>query len=179
MLAGRMDFTLGACTGVKAADVGLIGGWTAVERELAEDHRLGTLLVRAGKTIRLSRHVLTLDSDPPGWMDFLRHQHRVAVTYRAAAPAGALGLPVLHTLAFAAIVPAFHPPWWKWSALIFLLRLGIAALVSHDLKFRIPLLAFATVASTLVEGAMWAAAWFSPSVWWAGRWRRVGFRGRL
>ena len=33
--------------------------------------------------------------------------------------------------------------------------------------------------SSVLEGACWLAAWFSRRVWWAGKWRRVGWRGRL
>lgn len=179
MLAARIDFTLGACVGVRAADVRAIGGWEAIAHELAEDQRLGALLVEAGKTVRLSRHILTLDSDPLGWRDYLRHQHRGAVTYRAAAPAGAIGLPILHTFAFTVLVPLFHPAWWKWAALIFAMRIAAAMMMSRQLQFRIPLLPLAAAISASVETAMWIAAWFSQSVWWSGRWRRVSWRGRL
>ena len=179
MLAARIDFTLGACVGVRAADVRAIGGWDTIANELAEDQRLGALLVQSGKTVRLSRHILTLDSDPLGWRDYLRHQHRGAVTYRAAAPAGTIGLPLLHTFAFAAMVPAFHPPWWKWAALIFAVRIAAAATISRQLGFRIPLLALTAAVSATVESSMWLASWFSRSVWWSGRWRRVSWRGRL
>ena len=179
MLAGRIDFTLGACVAVRAADIRAIGGWEAIADELAEDQRLGALLVNAGKKIRLSRHVLTLDSDPLGWRDYLRHQHRGAVTYRAAAPARSIGLPIFHTFAFAALVPAFHPLWWKWAALIFATRIAAAVMVSRRLRFHLPLLPIAAALSASVETAMWIAAWFSRCVWWSGRWRRVRWRGRL
>ena len=179
MLAGRMDFTLGACVGVRACDIRAIGGWEAVANELAEDQRLGALLVNAGKKIRLSRHVLTLDSDPLGWRDYLRHQHRGAVTYRAAAPARAIGLPMFHAFAFATLVPAFHPPWWKWAALVFAIRIAAATIVSRRLQFHIPLLPLTAAISATVETAMWIAAWLSRRVWWSGRWRRVNWRGRL
>ena len=179
MLAGRIDFTLGACTGIRAADLLAIGGWAAVAGELAEDQRLGALLVQAGRTIRLSRHVLTLDSDPLDWPGYLRHQHRVAVTYRATAPAGALGLPILHTTALAALASVLDSRWWMIAALIVTLRIASAAAVSRLLKFPIPLLPITAVVSSVVETALWLCAWFSPSVWWAGRWRRVGWRGCL
>ena len=174
-----INFTLGACTGIKAADLHAIGGWAAVAGELAEDNRLGALLVQAGRTIRLSRHVLTLDSDPLGWTDYLRHQHRVAVTYRATAPAGALGLPIIHTVALAALASILDSRLWISSALIVAIRIAFAATVSRLLKFPIPLLPIATVLGSVVETAMWLCAWFSPCVWWAGRWRRLGWRGRL
>ena len=179
MLAGRITFTLGACTGVKAEDIRAIGGWESLGGDLAEDHQLGAQLSAKGRRIRLSRNVLTLDSDPMTWREYLRHQHRVAVTYRAATPAGALGLPVLHTLGFAAIAAALHAPFWKWAALIALARIATAAAISRALKFPVFALPLAVLLSTLVETAMWLLAWLPSRVWWAGRWRRVGWRGRL
>ena len=179
MLAGRITFTLGACTGVKAADIRAIGGWETLGGDLAEDHRLGALLTAKGRTIRLSASVLTLDSDPMTWREYLRHQHRVAVTYRAATPAGALGLPVLHTLGFAAIAVALHPGFWKWALVIALARIATAAIVARMLRFRIPGLPGAVLQSAIIESGMWLAAWLPSRVWWAGRWRPIGWRGRF
>ena len=179
MLAGKIAFTLGACTGVKAKDIRALGGWETLGSDLAEDHQLGAHLTAKGRTIRLSRSVLTLDSDPMTWREYLRHQHRVAVTYRCATPAGALGLPVLHTLGFAALAVALHLPFWKWAALIVIARIATAAAFSRMLRFRLPALPLAVVKSAIIESAMWLLAWLPSRVWWAGRWRRVGWRGRL
>jgi ceramide glucosyltransferase len=179
MLAGRITFTLGACTGVKADDIRAIGGWKILGTDLAEDHQLGALLAAKGRTIRLSRSVLTLDSDPMTWREYIRHQHRVAVTYRAATPAGALGLPVLHTLGFAALAVALHPPFWNWALLIVFARLAVAISFARMLRFRIPCLPVAVVKSAIIESVMWLVAWLPSCVWWAGRWRRVGWRGKL
>ena len=189
MLAGRIAFTLGACTGVKAEDIRALGGWETLGADLAEDHQLGAQLSAKGRTIRLSRNVLTLDSDPMTWREYLRHQHRVAVTYRAATPAGALGLPVLHTLGFAAVAAALHPLSVKYGAPIsivhlavahvVLARIAIAAVFSQALDFPILRLTLAVLLSAFIESAMWLVAWLPSGVWWAGRWRRVGWRGRL
>jgi len=179
MLAGRITFTLGACTGAKADDIRAIGGWEILGTDLAEDHQLGTLLTAKNRNVRLSRNVLTLDSDPMTWREYLRHQHRVAVTYRAATPAGALGLPVLHTLGFAALAIALHPPSWKWALLIVIARIATAAAFARLLQFRIPCLPVAVLKSAIIETAMWFVAWLPSRVWWAGRRRRVGWRGRL
>ncbi len=179
MLAGKIDFTLGACAGVKADDIRAIGGWSALGDALAEDHQLGALLTARGLTIRLSRSVLNLDSDPMTWRELIRHQHRIALTYRACTPAGALGLPVLHTFGLAALAAALHPPFWKWAAAILLVRIAVAAVSARLLRFRIPLLPLAVVSCALVESAMWLAAWIPSRVWWGGRWRRVSWRGRL
>jgi len=179
MLAGHITFTLGACTGVKAEDIRAIGGWEILGADLAEDHRLGARLAAMGRTVRLSRGVLTLDSDPMTWREYLCHQHRVAVTYRAATPAGALGLPVLHTLGFAALAVALHPAFWKWALPIVLARIATAAAFARLLRFQVFMLPLVVVKSAFIESAMWLAAWLPSRVWWAGRWRRTGWRGRL
>ena len=46
---GRINFTLGACTGLRRSDLASVGGWSAFSNELAEDNRLGAALAMAGK----------------------------------------------------------------------------------------------------------------------------------
>jgi ceramide glucosyltransferase len=179
MLAGKIRFTLGACSGVKAADIAALGGWASLGDQLAEDHQLGARLSALGRSVRLSRRVLTLDSDPMTWRELLRHQHRVAVTYRCATPAGALGMPVLHALGFAVLAVAQHPPLWIHAIAVVLVRIAGAAAFSAMLRFPLPALPLAVLLSALLETANWCLAWFPCRVWWAGKWRRVSWRGRL
>jgi ceramide glucosyltransferase len=179
MLAGRVRFTLGACAAVKASDVRALGGWEPLAADLAEDQQLGVRLASAGRRIGLSRHVLMLESDLRGWGAFLRHQHRAAVTYRAATRAGALGMAVLHTPIPALVAAAIHPAWWPWALVILAVRTACTAAFSRWLSFPIRWLPLAVVASAIVETAMWAAAWLSNRVWWSGCWRRVSWRGKL
>lgn len=196
MLTRRISFTLGACTALRAGDLRALGGWDVFSDDLAEDHRLGQLLVRAGKRIALSRRVLVLDSDEMDMREVLRHQHRVAVTYRCAAPLGSLGLPLLHVwpLAVVSTWPHLHFcfsfPEVSRAALQFqgMLMAGAVAVCTVALGA-----SFATARmlgdrtngvvlspiSSLLEGVCWLAAWFSRRVWWAGKWRRVSWRGRL
>ena len=196
MLTRRIAFTLGACTALRADDLRALGGWEIFSDELAEDHRLGQLLVRAGKRIALSRRVLVLDCDDIGMAEMLRHQHRVAVTYRAATPLGVLGLPLLHcwpillvsvwlaTPGFSAEIPVIHGAL-RFSGevigaavLMSATWLGTTFAIARMLGDRTNNALFAPL-STFVEFACWLAAWFSRCVWWAGKWRRVSWRGRL
>ena len=179
MLAGRLNFTLGACTGVRAEDVHAIGGWAALSDELAEDHRLGSLLAEKGRTIRLSRNVLSLDGDPMGVREYLRHQHRVAVTYRAVNPMGAIGLPLLHATPLAWTAMAIVPHWWQWAASLIGLRFILAAVVARLLHFPLRKFPFAAVVAPVVETLIWLSAWIPCKVWWAGDWRRISWRGRM
>ncbi len=178
-LARRVAFTLGACTGVKARDVRAVGGWEQLAGELAEDHELGALLTQLGCVVALSRHVLTLDSDPLGWHDYFRHQHRVAVTYRAANPAGALGLPILHAFGVALLAACLEPTLWLCPVLVYLVRLRCAMWMAKALGFPIRWLPLVLPVSVFVESICWLLAWFTPFAYWAGRWQRVSWRGRL
>jgi hypothetical protein len=121
--------------------------------------------------------VLSLSADPLGWWDWLKHQHRVAVTYRLAAPAGALGLPILHVLPLALLAAALGRGWW-WMlpGLAWVVRCLIAAQLARVLHYHRRGLAAAMAVVPFVETIVWALAWLPLPVWWAGSWR--SFRSR-
>jgi len=105
---GRLNFTMGACTLVRREALAEVGGWKRFGEGLAEDHELGVALTKAGGSVCLSRELVSLDSDPLTWSDYWRHQRRVAVTYRAANPAG-----------FAGVLLTFGPVWSLACLLVF------------------------------------------------------------
>ena len=179
MMVPRLTFTLGACVGVKARDVNELGGWTALGDHLAEDHEIGQRLTAAGRTILLGHTVLTLESDPLTAGDYIRHQHRLAVTYRAANPAGALGLPIFHVLP-AAVAAAFaYPAFWQFAATCMAIR-AITAWIEARLNRMLSLEAMLLVPFALLfEGVFWLLAWLPLSIWWAGRSRPITYRGIL
>jgi hypothetical protein len=176
MWVRRVDFLLGACTGVRAADVMEAGGWEAFASELAEDRQLGAKLASRGLRVGLSENVLTLEADSLGWWDWLRHQHRVAVTYRQSAPVGSIGLPVLHALPLALIAAPVGASagWWLVPVMVYLMRVGAAVSLARVLRFPLPLLPLATFVVPVVESVCWLLAWIPLPVWWAGKWRRFG-----
>jgi ceramide glucosyltransferase len=179
MLVPRVAFTLGACTAIRAGDLESIGGWSSVSDILAEDHELGRRFTETGRSIALSRAALRLDSDPLTFGEYVRHQHRVAVTYRSANPAGALGLAVLHGMPLGGLALVMHPPLWMIALSLVLIR-GLLAIVEArsvgEFKGRNALFAFLV---PLIEGCFWLFAWLPLPVWWAGRWRRVSWSGRI
>jgi ceramide glucosyltransferase len=188
MLAPRIDFTLGACTGLSAAAVHSLGGWASLGDQLAEDRELGARLAAAGKTLALSRHVLTLEADDLAWWAYLKHQHRIAVTYRAATPLGTLGMPVLHVFGFAACAGLLAIVSWAatgaWLgltlfAVVYLLRFRAAFAVAQLLEIGLVRLATLQFITPFVETFFWLIAWLPLPVWWAGKWRRVGWKGKL
>ena len=183
---GRLTFTLGACTGLRRSDLASVGGWAAFADELAEDNRLGAALTKAGRTIRLSQQVVTLESDPLTWREYWRHQRRVAVTYRICNPAGFAGMIFTHSVAAGVLLVALPPlqPGWRWVWL----AMGVAVQLQRWLVFRevakaigFPLAwsFFTMPVSGLVDAVCWALAWISPRVWWSGKWWRVSREGKL
>ncbi len=184
----RVDFTLGACTGFRRSDVEAVGGWSAFGDFLAEDNRLGAALSKAGRMIRLSTLVATLESDPLTWRDYWRHQRRVAVTYRVCRPAGFAGMILTNKLvALAAwallvtVVPMTMPALKLvlGLGLIAAVRWGLSLICGRTLRFSIPWLFPVMIAASAVELACWVATWCDRRVWWAGwRWQ-VSRNGRL
>jgi ceramide glucosyltransferase len=166
MLTPRVAFTLGACTAIRAGDLDSIGGWASVAHVLAEDHELGRRLALKEKSIALSHAVLDLETDPLTFGEYLRHQHRVAVTYRAANPAGALGLAIVHGMPLGVLAWVLHPPFWTIALILVLLRglLAIAeARIAGELKGPSVLLAPVV---PLIEGCFWLIAWWMN---WSGQ----------
>ena len=183
---GRVNFTLGACTGFHRADVEVIGGWAAFGDFLAEDNRLGAALAKAGRTIRLSAQVAVLDSDPLTWRDYWRHQRRVAVTYRVCHTAGFAGMIFPNGLVAGVLLIALAPGGENrtgicaaFAAAIQFTRWMCFRDLGKTLRFPIPWLFPVMLAADAVELACWCAAWCDRRVWWAGRRWRVSRTGRL
>ena len=183
---GRMNFTLGACTGLRRSDLASVGGWAAFADDLAEDNRLGAALAKAGKSIRLSQQVATLESDPLTWREYWRHQRRIAVTYRVCNPAGFFGMIFTHSV-WANLLLVLFPSFEPHERLVLLLACLILQRtrwfffreLAKSAGFSRARLFPAMLVSDLVETVCWVLAWVSPTVWWAGKWRRISRDGNL
>ena len=178
----RVDFTLGACTLVRRTEVAEVGGWAAFGDFLAEDRQLGLALAAAGKKIRLSTQVVTLESDPMSWGDFWRHQRRVAVTYRVANPWGFAGMIFTHGSTLFVLLLVLSPSHHLAAAealAAWLVRLLTIRLFDRWLAFRTPGFWPALLVMSVVEPLCWLLAWVWPRVQWAGKWWRVTRDGRL
>jgi ceramide glucosyltransferase len=181
---GKLRLTLGACTAFRRGDLDAIGGFAALNRDLAEDNRLGWRLAQAGRTVRLSTHVVTLVSDAMNWREYWRHQRRMAVTYRVSNPVGFAASIVTHGPSLATAAAPFlgttHPlAAWILVSSGWFVRWFTVRQTAGILRFPIPNLAVVVIVASLLETLCWGLAWFSRRVWWAGEWWRVSREGKL
>ena len=182
---GQVQFTLGACTGLRRADLAAVGGWAAFGEFLAEDNRLGAALAERHARIRLSAQVATLESDPLNWRDFWRHQRRVAVTWRVCDPRGFSGLIVTYGISASILMlllapmsasPAF---WLLWAIATLAGRWFTTWALAKIVRMEIPDLWRALAVAGPAETACWVLSWRAPVIWWAGGERLVGADGRM
>lgn len=180
---GRLNFTLGACTGLRRSDLARVGGWPAFGDDLAEDNRLGAALDRAGKTIRLSKQVVALESDPLTWREYWRHQRRVAVTYRICNPAGFAGMIFTRSVTAGLLCIAFAPGHRLLAVAVFLgvqmIRLLCFQCLACATGFSRARLFAAMLVSDVVESLCWVFAWLAPTVFWAGKRWCISSEGKL
>jgi ceramide glucosyltransferase len=177
----RLRFTLGACTGVRRSDLEKMGGWEVLGNDLAEDRELGRRLSEQGETVGLSRAVLSLESDSMSWLDYWRHQVRVAVTYRVATPAGAAGMILTRGITAGLLLLLVHPgvPALMFLALAIAVRVGLAVRMQRHVAWTIPGLGWIIPVADVVETAAWVVSWFTRHVWWGGKPHGVSWRGKL
>jgi ceramide glucosyltransferase len=180
--SGWVRLTLGACTGFRRSDLVAVGGWCAFADDLAEDNRLGQALAAAGRTIRLSAHVVTLECDPLSWRDYWRHQRRVAVTYRVGNPEGFAGAILTHGVTTSLMLVCWRPAEiWAWLLLlgVFVVRWLTACRAAKALNFLIAHLALVVLVASVVEAICWVLGWGAQHVWWGGVRRRISRTGGL
>ncbi len=181
-MLGPIRFTLGACTGLRGGQLRDAGGWERFADVLAEDNRLGAVLAGEGKRILLSKAVVDIETDPLTWGEYLRHQHRVGVTYRVSDPAGYFGMVLTHGLFFGAVLVlrgAGEP--WRWAVLlaVYLSRFAAARSNSRSLAFPVKRLALTVLLAAFAETFFWAASWLPGRVVWGRRSYRVSFAGAI
>lgn len=181
---GSVDFTLGACTALRRSLLEEVGGWAAFGDFLAEDRMLGAALAERGGAIRLAATVATLDADPLTWRDWWRHQRRVAITYRIAAPVGFAGTAFTHGASAALllmIIGLVTPSAWSlgWALVTISANWAASSLTARRLGIDCPDSALILLVAGCAESATWLLSWFSRKPWWSGRWWRLSREGRL
>ncbi len=169
---GRVDFLTGACMAVRGSTVAGLGGWAAFADVLADDHELGRAVVRAGGTVGISRHVLTLEPPADSVCAWVLHQHRVFATFRVCNLGGSLGLPLTFGLA-ASFVAALARPLSARRWLFHLAILAARQTAAGSLPGRRRTLRDVWL-SGLLEPVFWLLGQLPVPVRWAGKWINPG-----
>jgi len=179
---GPIRFTLGACTGLYGEHLQDAGGWQRFANFLAEDNRLGAAMAREGKQVLLSKALVSIETDPLTWREYVGHQHRVGVTYRVSDPAGYFGMLVTHGVSFAAflVLLGVGEPW-RWGVLlgVYLSRFAAAKANSRTLAFPVNRFALIVLLAGFAETFFWLVSWLPGRVVWGRRSYRVNVAGAI
>ena len=69
--------------------------------------------------------------------------------------------------------------WIEMWALVLCSRWVAIRALATAIEFPTPKIFPVMLVSDAVETACWLLAWFSPRVWWAGKWWRISREGKL
>ena len=178
-----LHYALGAVMAVRRADLESVGGFAALANYLADDNRLGRLIVGLGRRTHLCPVVVDCHAAPAGWQEVWLHQLRWAVTIRVCQPGpyffSILANGTLWPLLWAALAPS---PLSLGAGLVLAL-LRIAQGLALEARFtRRPIWfthAWIVPLKDLLQVGLWAAAFLRRHVVWRGVRFRVRANGRL
>lgn len=178
-----LDYALGAAIAVRRTDLAAIGGFEALKDHLADDNRLGRLMVAQGRRTELCPRVVDCRVAPAGWGEVWRHQLRWAVTIRACQ-----GLPYflsilangsLWALLWMILVPSRQTLLVGGGLLVFRVIQGLcleARFTHRPLRWSD---AWVVPLKDLLQSALWCGAFLQRHVVWRGARFRVLPDGRL
>lgn len=180
---GPLQYALGAAMAVRATDLKALGGFEAFANDLADDNRLGRLIVALGKRTELCPVIVDCHCARLGWLEAWRHQLRWAVTIRVCQPlphflsilANGTFWPLLWMIATASPATAGLGGFLMAHRVVQGLWLE-AHFTGGRLDWRrwwLPLL------KDLAQVALWATALAKRHVMWRGHRFRVLRNGRL
>jgi hypothetical protein len=157
---GKLRLTLGACTAFHCRDLDSIGGFAGLNRDLAEDNRLGWALAQAGRTVQLSVHAVTLLSDAMHWREYWRHQRRVGRDLPSGEPGRFAASILTHGLSLVTVLAPFlgimHPlAAWSLVGSVWFVRWLTVRQTARILSFPMPNLATVVFIGSLVETLCW------------------------
>lgn len=173
---GKLRFCLGATMAVRCDVLESVGGLAALGQQLADDHRLGELVDRAGFRVALSRCVVKTTVPETKLGELWTHELRWARTNMSLAPAGyafsflmyALPLSLIYLAVSRNIVyglPLVCVAAFLRLALHFLARSAFGVRGDDD--------AWLIPARDFISLAIWATSLFGRTVRWRERLYRV------
>jgi ceramide glucosyltransferase len=158
-----------------------IGGLALVRDELADDHRIGAAVRRAGLATVLSPYIVDSSVSEKSLKCLWRHELRWARTVRAMAPVGFVGSVVTHAVAIAAL--AALACGFSLTACLFLLGSCLLRWASAGAMARILRLPTAGLwllpLRDLLSFAVFVGSFCGRSVSWRDQLFRIEPRGRI
>jgi ceramide glucosyltransferase len=175
-LLNGMDFAIGCAIATRRADLAAIGGLEHLQRYLAEDFMMGSLMRKAGREVVLSRSVIEHHIGNDGFVANWKHRLRWARSTRRSRPWGYLGEVFTKPVALALLVTATEPKLWPVLILAMAMRIAPAMLTAvRILKADVPwgLLPIEDLATFLT----WLLGFFGKRILWRGRWMIIARDG--
>lgn len=120
---GPLRFCMGATMAVRRDVLERIGGLEALGQYLADDHELGELIAKSGRTVTLCPYTVQTSILETGLRDLWDHELRWARTKRAQAPGGYALSFVMYPLPFVFALLLLAPSWPSLTLLIYIVTL--------------------------------------------------------
>jgi ceramide glucosyltransferase len=171
----------GATIALRRETLELIGGFTRLRDELADDHRIGAEIRALGLSVVLSRYIVEARVFEPSFASLWQHELRWARTIRAVAPVGFAGSILAQPIAIAALGAAATR--FGLTSCVFLviscaLRWITARAVARELGLSAPQ-PWLLLARDALSFAVFVASFFGRTVFWRDQLFHVEASGRM
>ena len=170
-LLDGMKFALGPTIAARRDALVRIGGFDRLQRYLAEDFVMGSLVAQAGYRVILSSYVIEHRIGAQSLGANVEHRLRWNRSTRRSRPWGYVGQLFTNPLPLALLLVAARPGWWPIAAVTVLARAAAAwataGFVLHDPLTRRRW--YLLPAQDLASFAAWAAGFFGNTIRWRGR----------
>jgi ceramide glucosyltransferase len=170
MLNG-VDFAIGCTLATRRAELAAIGGLENLQRYLAEDFMMGSLVRRSGKTVVLSRCIIEHHIGNDGFLKNWKHRLRWARSTRRSRRIGYVSELFTKTTALAVILLIVAPGAWGFALLALLLRAG-AQWATGIRVLGDPLIArywWLLPIEDIASFVTWVLGFFGKTIVWRGR----------
>jgi ceramide glucosyltransferase len=170
MLNG-MDFAIGCTIATRKAELAAIGGLEYLQRYLAEDFMMGSLMRQLGKLVVLSRCIIEHHIGNDAFFENWKHRVRWARSTRRSRRVGYMGELFTKTVALALLFWVAAPGAWPFAVAGLLFRaaaelvIGIQVLGDPLVKRYWYLLPAEGIASFIT----WVLGFFGSTIVWRGR----------
>jgi ceramide glucosyltransferase len=170
-LLNGVDFAIGCTIGTRRADLDGIGGLENLQRYLAEDFMMGSLMRGRGKTIVLSRCIIEHHIGNDGFLKTWKHRLRWARSTRRSRPLGYLGELFTRTTAIAIALWIVAPAAWEFAVLALIFR-AAAQWATGIWVLEDPLVAsywWLLPIEDITGFVTWVLGFFGKTIVWRGR----------